>query len=495
MNVSSRPDLREPDNDKFTVTWNNLTLTIHPVEPAGLTATMVSPTQIDLSGFTHGAGGENTVIRRATGSYPATPQDGTEVYNSTGASTSDTTSLSANTTYYYRAWTYNTTEKLFSDDYQQDNERTNALPVNSNPSPANDADNQSLNPTLSIDVYDYDDATQNMNVSFYTNESGAWAQIGTTNTSVNSGTITKATSNFDEWGTRYWWSVNTSDGNGGWDNDTYFFDTDPDDAATASNEYPSDGASGVTTSPVCHVDIADDEGSSSITVCFYTNESGAWTLKQTNTSVSDSDTVYWTFTDADTMNTKYWWNVSVDDGTSNVTYGPWNFTTFNLAISDEYVSNESTSVYRNFGVNPANISAYCTGTGMSVYMSFFNMTPTTPTWTLLNSWSDQSSGRFEITSGHGTDWIWGNTTYYWCVNITDGNGHWVNQTFNFETNATAGGNDARMDVDNDNNVFVGDLNTIWANRNGQADFNGLYDTDEDDNVFVGDLNTVWAARS
>jgi len=123
------------------------------------------------------------------------------------------------------------------------------------------------------------------------------------------------------------------------------------------------------------------------------------------------------------------------------------------------------------------------------------MTPTTPTWTLLNSWSDQSSGRFEITSGHGTDWIWGNTTYYWCVNITDGNGHWVNQTFNFETNATAGGNDARMDVDNDNNVFVGDLNTIWANRNGQADFNGLYDTDEDDNVFVGDLNTVWAARS
>ena len=473
----------------YTTNVYNASFTIYPVEPAGLTATMTSDTAVSLSGFGSGNGGDYTVIRRATGSYPATPQSGTEVYNNTGSSTSDT-SLSANTTYYYRAWTYNDTENIFSDDYQSDTAKTNAHPVNSNPSPANDADGQDLNPTISIDVYDYDDATQNMDVYFYTNESGSWVQVGSTNSSVNSGTYSQTPTNFDEWGTRYYWSVNTTDGIN-WDNDTYFFDTDPDDAATATNPYPADAATGVTLAPTCHVDISDDEGSSSIVVCFYTNESSTWSFKQKNTSVSDTDTVYWDFTDADTMNTKYWWRVTVDDGTNNETYGPWDFTTFNLAISNEYPNDLSTENSRPV----ANVSAYCAGSSMDVYIYFKNMTGTTDTWTLLDSWVDQSSDRFEVSAFDGNDLKWGNTTYTWSVNITIGPGVWVNDTYTFTTIELADGADARFDVNNDDEVKGTDLLVCYAYRDGNGDgylYDGIYDVNNDGEIKGTDLLQIYA---
>ena len=489
INITSMPSVRETDNDKMTVSWNNLTIEIHPVEPAGLTATMTSDTAVSLSGFGSGNGGDYTVIRRATGSYPATPQSGTEVYNNTGSSTSDT-SLSANTTYFYRAWTYNDTENIFSEDYQSDTAKTNAHPINSNPTPANDADGQELNPTISIDVYDYDDATQNMDVYFYTNESGSWVQVGSTNSSVNSGTYSQTPTNFDEWGTRYYWSVNTTDGIN-WDNDTYFFDTDPDDAATATNPYPADAATGVTLAPTCHVDISDDEGSSSIVVCFYTNESSTWSFKQKNTSVSDTDTVYWDFTDADTMNTKYWWRVTVDDGTNNETYGPWDFTTFNLAISNEYPNDLSTENSRPV----ANVSAYCAGSSMDVYIYFKNMTGTTDTWTLLDSWVDQSSDRFEVSAFDGNDLKWGNTTYTWSVNITIGPGVWVNDTYTFTTIELADGADARFDVNNDDEVKGTDLLVCYAYRDGNGDgylYDGIYDVNNDGEIKGTDLLQIYA---
>jgi hypothetical protein len=76
--------------------------------PNGPTAGLLTPinsTTINLS-WTLGTGRNTTIIRRSTTGSPTTPQDGTEIYNSTGNYTITTTTIGL--TYYYRAWSYTT---------------------------------------------------------------------------------------------------------------------------------------------------------------------------------------------------------------------------------------------------------------------------------------------------------------------------------------------------------------------------------------------------
>lgn len=87
-----------------------------PGDPTGLTANVISVTQINLT-WTAGTGSEKTMVRRKTGSYPTSVSDGTEVYFDTGTSKSDT-GLSGGITYYYRAWAWDTNSS-YSDGYTQ----------------------------------------------------------------------------------------------------------------------------------------------------------------------------------------------------------------------------------------------------------------------------------------------------------------------------------------------------------------------------------------
>ncbi|MEM4258318.1 MAG: hypothetical protein QXL17_04100, partial [Candidatus Thermoplasmatota archaeon] len=86
--------------------------TIVPAAPTSFTATTVSSTQINLA-WTKGTGASHTRIQRKTGSYPTSISDGTNVYNGTGSSYSDT-GLSSSTTYYYRAWSWDNSNLLWS---------------------------------------------------------------------------------------------------------------------------------------------------------------------------------------------------------------------------------------------------------------------------------------------------------------------------------------------------------------------------------------------
>ncbi len=88
-----------------------------PDTPQGLTATAASSTQIDLA-WARGEGAARTMVRRATGGYPADHTAGTQVYFGAGTSVSDT-GLSPNTTYYYRAWSEVTGSQQWSDDFAQ----------------------------------------------------------------------------------------------------------------------------------------------------------------------------------------------------------------------------------------------------------------------------------------------------------------------------------------------------------------------------------------
>ncbi len=97
-----------------------------PDGPVVLTATANSSSRIDLT-WTKGAGAQRTMIRRSTGTYPASYTDGVQVYFDTGTSFSDT-SLTDNITFYYRAWSEVTGSQQFSNTFASASATTFAAP-------------------------------------------------------------------------------------------------------------------------------------------------------------------------------------------------------------------------------------------------------------------------------------------------------------------------------------------------------------------------------
>jgi hypothetical protein len=101
------------------------TFSTKPQAPTSLDASNPTSTTIDLS-WTRGTGAENTIIKRATGGYPPTYNDGDEVYTGTGTITQDT-GLDPATMYYYRAWAWSQEDSKYSDSSSQDTEMTNEM--------------------------------------------------------------------------------------------------------------------------------------------------------------------------------------------------------------------------------------------------------------------------------------------------------------------------------------------------------------------------------
>ena len=101
-------------------TTSNTTWDI-PIAPTSFSATTIGSNQINLT-WIKGTYAVITRIQRDTTGYPVSISDGTNVFNSTGSSLADT-GLDVNTTYYYRAWSWNTTSKIWSP--------TNASVINS----------------------------------------------------------------------------------------------------------------------------------------------------------------------------------------------------------------------------------------------------------------------------------------------------------------------------------------------------------------------------
>lgn len=91
----------QAQNSGGTSTDSDVTFLTLPDPPTGFTNTP-GDTEMTLN-WTKGTGSGKTHIRRATGGYPATREDGTQVYFDTGVGVVDT-SLTNGVAYYYRAW-------------------------------------------------------------------------------------------------------------------------------------------------------------------------------------------------------------------------------------------------------------------------------------------------------------------------------------------------------------------------------------------------------
>ena len=176
---------------------------------------------------------------------------------------------------------------------------------------------------------------------------------------------------------------------------------------------------------------------------------------------------------------------------SNYTYvsGPsLNFTVSEGEISDPYPAYESTGISRP----PTNLSVKINGSNLDVYFYLYNMTPVTDTWTQFANWTSVSTPQrceFINFTDMGNDWIWGNTSYQWSVNATNGS-TWSNTSYYYTTTGS------RYDVSNDGIVNVQDLSYTWGYRSsGSKPYDGLYDVDNDGQIMVGDLSYIWGNKT
>jgi len=102
---------------------------------------------------------------------------------------------------------------------------SNNAPTQSNPGPSNGAIDIPLLPTLNVTVDDLDDDT--LTAYWRSNSTGVWATFNT-NTSIDTSSgpvnISQVNLNFTNGSTKYWWSINLTDGSL-WFNATYYFTT------------------------------------------------------------------------------------------------------------------------------------------------------------------------------------------------------------------------------------------------------------------------------
>ncbi|MBA7641559.1 hypothetical protein ES703_49244 [subsurface metagenome] len=112
----------EGGKEQYSDLTSDITAYTNPGDPSALDALNPSATTIDLS-WAKGTGSDTTMIRRKVGSYPDSKTDGQQAYFDTGVTTQDS-GLDPITTYYYRAWAYDSDSGYYSDSYSQDSETT-----------------------------------------------------------------------------------------------------------------------------------------------------------------------------------------------------------------------------------------------------------------------------------------------------------------------------------------------------------------------------------
>ncbi len=107
-------------------------------------------------------------------------------------------------------------------------------------------------------------------------------------------------------------------------------------------------------------------------------------------------------------------------------------------------------------------------------------------WVTLITHNDVYNGTYAFTTS-GNDWIWGNTTYAWSVNVTDGT-YFTNETYWYTTSGS------RYDVNNNDVVNFIDAGLVWTHRTSIVPYDGLYDVNNDSQVNFMDAGLTWVNR-
>jgi len=108
-------------------------------------------------------------------------------------------------------------------------------------------------------------------------------------------------------------------------------------------------------------------------------------------------------------------------------------------------------------------------------------------WITLETYTGVGNGTYNTINLTGNDWIWGNTTYVWSVNCTDGK-VWTNETYQY----TTGG--SRYDVNNNGRVNFQDAGLVWIHRTSEVAYDGIYDVNQNGEVNFQDAGLTWINR-
>jgi len=118
--------------------------------------------------------------------------------------------------------------------------------------------------------------------------------------------------------TNYSWYVVVNDSEYENTSQTWTFTTRSNQPSTIhNNEYPSNTSTNVERQVTCHIEVSDEDADL-MTIYWYENSTGSWILRQTNSSVGNG-TYYWTFSQASSYSTTYYWKVAVNDSIANTT--------------------------------------------------------------------------------------------------------------------------------------------------------------------------------
>jgi len=202
------------------------------------------------------------------------------------------------------------------------------------------------------------------------------------------------------------------------------FTTDDDMAPTQSGEVPTNGSTGVSTTPALYVICNDADGGDILTATWRSNSSGGWVDFEINTSISPGTNITQSFTNATAYSTTYYWSVNVTDGAY------WTNETYHFTTRANKPSNIT-------GENPANgstgisLTPVCNVTvsdddGHTSTVYFYENT--TDAWVLQQT----------NTSILNESVIWDNynnasacnTSYWWKVCVFDSY-NWTNETYSF----------------------------------------------------------------
>ena len=116
-----------------------------------------------------------------------------------------------------------------------------------------------------------------------------------------------------------------------------------------------------------------------------------------------------------------------------------------------------------------------------------------PVWNAIGTNSTVTNGAymcnqtFNNSGTYNTRWRWGNTTYYYWINVSDGT-IWTNRSYAFRTE------NSRYDVTSSGDVVPADVSVTWIHRTPST-YYGIYDVDGGGDVVPTDISIIWANKT
>jgi hypothetical protein len=186
--------------------------------------------------------------------------------------------------------------------------------------PKDGATNVNLQPKVRIWANDTDGGT--ITVEWYRSYDDKTYIPGQTNSSVPANSIVQWNySQATSYNTKYYWKVQLTDNT----NNSMFFGAytfttkvaPPSHIPTTYLITPKNQSINVNKKPKCRI-WANDTAGGTLTVNFYSNSTGSWIKRQKNSSVVANSIVQWNYSQASYYSKKYWWKVTIYDGTTNI---------------------------------------------------------------------------------------------------------------------------------------------------------------------------------